>query len=109
MRQQELLNEARDLLAQFVTRVKGATAMGHTDINVISEAFLTELLREVFGLSALRNLNQDKKNFPGIDLADDVAGIEIKFLTQKRTGDVIVCVLPATLYSKVAVADDERS
>lgn len=75
MRQQELLNEARDLLAQFVTRVKGATAMGHTDINVISEAFLTELLREVFSLPSLRNLNQEKKNFPGLDLADDAAGV----------------------------------
>jgi hypothetical protein len=75
MRQQELLNEARDLLAQFVTRVKGSTAMGHTDINVISEAFLTELLREVFSLPALRNLNQEKRNFPGLDLADDTAGV----------------------------------
>lgn len=75
MRQQELLNEARDLLAQFVTRVKGSTAMGHTDINVISEAFLTELLREVFALATLRNLNQEKKNFPGLDLADDAAGV----------------------------------
>lgn len=75
MKQQELLNEARDLLAQFVTRVKGSTAMRHTDINVISEAFLTELLREVFALPALRNLNQEKKNFPGLDLADDTTGV----------------------------------
>jgi hypothetical protein len=75
MRQQELLNEARDLFAQFVTRVKGSTAMGHTDINVISEAFLTELLGVVFALPGLRNLNQEKKNFPGLDLADDAAGV----------------------------------
>jgi hypothetical protein len=75
MRQQQLLNEARDLLAQFVSRVKGSTAMGHTDINVISETFLTELFREVFALPALRNLNQDRRNFPGLDLADDTAGV----------------------------------
>jgi hypothetical protein len=75
MRQQDLLNEARDLLAQFVIRVKGATAMGHTDINVISEAFLSELFREVFSLPALRNLNRETKNFPGLDLADDTAGV----------------------------------
>lgn len=75
MRQQELLNEARDLLAQFVTRVKGSTAMGHTDINVISEGFLVELFKEVFQLAQLRNLNRERKNFPGLDLADDTAGI----------------------------------
>lgn len=75
MRQQELLNEARNLLSQFVIRVKGATAMGHTDINVISEGFLVELLREVFTLPTLRNLNHERRNSPGLDLADDAAGV----------------------------------
>lgn len=36
MPQQELLCEARDLLAQFVVRVRGAAAMGYTDINVMA-------------------------------------------------------------------------
>ena len=75
MRQQELLIEARDLLAQFVTRVRGAAAMGHTDINVISEAFLTDLLTETFDLPGLRNLNREQRNFPGLDLADDAEGV----------------------------------
>jgi hypothetical protein len=75
MKQQALLNEARDLLTLFVTRVKAAAALGHTDINVISENVLLELFRIVFSLPGLRNVNQERKNFPGLDLADDATGI----------------------------------
>jgi hypothetical protein len=75
MQQQKLINEARDLLSVFVTRVKGAAALGHTDINVISESVLRDLFRVVFSLPGLRNLNHERKNFPGLDLADDTTGV----------------------------------
>jgi hypothetical protein len=75
MQQQTLLNEVRDLLSLFVTRVKAAAALGHTDINVISESVLLDLFRIVFSLPGLRNVNHERKNFPGIDLADETTGI----------------------------------
>jgi len=92
MRQQQLLNEARDLLAQFVTLVKGSTAMGHMDINVIAEAFLVELFREVFALPGLRNLNKERKNFPGLDLADDAAGIAYQVTATAELAKVKECL-----------------
>lgn len=67
--------KARDLLSVFVTRVKGAATLGHTDINVISESVLRDLFRIVFSLPGLRNLNHERRNFPGLDLADDATGV----------------------------------
>jgi hypothetical protein len=75
MQQQNLLNQARNLLTAFVASVKGATALGHTDINVISENVLRDLFRIVYSLPELRNLNQERRNYPGIDLADDTKGV----------------------------------
>jgi hypothetical protein len=74
MRRQTLLSDARNLMTLFVARVRGSAALGHTDINKISEGFLVELFREVFGLPGLRDLNQEKGNFPGLDLAEDASG-----------------------------------
>jgi HEAT repeat protein len=74
------LNEIQErinrLLSFFVTEVKGATAMGRTDINHVSEVILVPLLSKVFGYSNLVNLNQTEHvNQPAIDLGDCVAGV----------------------------------
>jgi len=75
-----ILNEIQErinwLLSFFVTEVKGATAMGRTDINHVSEVVLVPLLSKVFGYSNLVNLNQTEHvNQPAIDLGDRVAGV----------------------------------
>ena len=67
--------EIRDLLSSFITKIKGSTALGLTDINKFSEVFILELFRELYNISSLRNLNIEKKNFPGLDLGDDVSGM----------------------------------
>lgn len=73
---QERINE---LMSQFVTQVKGANAMGRTDINRISETVLIPILAEVYGLRELKNLNTEEQyNFPAIDLGDRVAGLAIQ-------------------------------
>lgn len=60
--------------------------------------------------------NSDLKDLSRVDMWDkrveqavELYYREIKFLTQNRTVDVIVCVLPDSLYSKVAVEAEEAS
>jgi hypothetical protein len=61
----------RNLMALSVVQIKGATAQGDTFLNTLAESFLVPFLKEVYDLPNLKNLNQtEKKNFPGIDLAD---------------------------------------
>jgi hypothetical protein len=64
MRRHTLLSEAGDLLAHFISRVRGAAALGLTDINKISEGFIVDLFREVFGLPGLRDLNAETRTSP---------------------------------------------
>lgn len=69
-------NRINQLLTVFVTQVKGAASFGRTDINLVSENVLVPLLAEVYDIPTLRNLNfTEESNYPGIDLADDVARI----------------------------------
>lgn len=73
---QERINE---LMAQFVTQIKGASAMGKTDINHVSETILIPIFAEALGLKDLKNLNvEESYNFPAIDLGDKPTGIAIQ-------------------------------
>lgn len=70
-----LQTEINQLLDYFVLQVKGSTASGYQDINKASESFLRDLFEEVFDLPNLYDLNDEKPNFPGLDLGDDNASI----------------------------------
>ena len=79
MRQQELLNELRDLLGQFAYQVEAGSAMQLYDVNKIAEDLILGLMKQLCDFSNLRNLNvEEKKNFPGIDLADDQARVAVQ-------------------------------
>jgi len=79
MRQQSTENRINELLAQLVTEVRGATALGLTDINKLCEDCLVPVLNRALDLPRLRNLNQtEKRNFAAIDLADDAAETAIQ-------------------------------
>jgi hypothetical protein len=77
-------NEIIKLLSNFVAEVKGSAASGHQDINKTSEGFLRDLFREVFGLSNLKDLNEEKPNFPGLDLGDDAAGVAFQATSEHK-------------------------
>ncbi len=79
MRHQNLLNELRDSLGQFAHQIEVAGAMQLYDINKIAEDLILGLMRELCNLPNLKNLNAEKKkNFPGIDLADDQARVAVQ-------------------------------
>ena len=64
-------------------------AMDLYDINKICENILCDVFKEIYGFKSLRNLNsEEKKNFPGIDLADDEARVAIQ-VTSEKTLDKI--------------------
>jgi hypothetical protein len=70
------LSRITELLGIFAYQAKAYSAAGKTDFNKVSEDVLVPLFRLIFELPDLRNLNiETKVNFPGIDLADDIARV----------------------------------
>ena len=46
-------NRINELMSKFVTQIKGATAMGRTDINRVSETILIPLFVELYGYNSI--------------------------------------------------------
>ncbi|WP_315747605.1 MULTISPECIES: SMEK domain-containing protein [unclassified Bradyrhizobium] len=71
MRQLEVENQLRDVVSRIIVQVELATSQGRTDINLALEDAFIPILKSVYNLPHLINLNRKHKNFPGIDLGDD--------------------------------------
>lgn len=69
MKKEKQLQYVKEKLAYFYVYIKMNNYNSFTDINIIAEGFLMNLLNIVFSLK-LENLNKMKKNFPGVDLGD---------------------------------------
>jgi len=79
-----VINQFREELAKVSQQVEISVAMGHFDINKICEDVFCGIFKELYGFKYLRNLNDDEKNnFPGIDLADDNARVGIQVTSDK--------------------------
>src|SRR5882672_8102264 len=79
MKQQELVNQARDLLNEISGKVSISSKNGLLDINQICEGLVLHVLRIAWNVPTLRSLNaEEKKNFPGIDLADEKSRLAIQ-------------------------------
>ena len=70
MKQVELIQEISNLFLQFSTEVKDKGKLKLNDINIVAEDVLVPILSIVYA-SNLKNLNDEKSNYPGIDLASD--------------------------------------
>lgn len=89
MKHISLLNEFREELTSLSREIETSSSMGHFDINKVCEDLVCGLFRELFGLAQLRNLNnEEKQNFPGIDLADDQARIAIQVTSTPNLGKI---------------------
>lgn len=70
MKRIDCLNKINTYAARFVLEVQGFNATAQYHINIHAENFLIPVLNEIFNLK-LENLNTtQRRNFPGIDLAD---------------------------------------
>jgi len=78
--------------------------MGHFDINKICEDVFCGIFKELYDFKDLRNLNDDEKNnFPGIDLADDNARVGIQVTSDKsleKIKDSIRKIIKHNLHEK---------
>ena len=88
----------------FVTQVRGAGALGQTDINKVSETVLIPLFSEVYGYERLRNLNTtEQSNYPAIDLADDEARVAFQITSRadlEKVKDTLRKFIDHELYQK---------
>lgn len=66
-----IANELRDVVSRIITQVNLATKQGLLDVNLTLEDAMIPILREVYQLPKLINLNAKQKNYPGIDLGDE--------------------------------------
>ena len=77
LRRKELREAIRRDLTILTSYVGQSVALDMTDINRYAEDFYGGLLNRAFGWK-LRNLNQDKRNYPALDLADDKMRIGVQ-------------------------------
>ncbi|WP_171255302.1 SMEK domain-containing protein [Acinetobacter sp. SFA] len=64
-------NELRDVVSRIITQVELSTKQNRYDINLALEDAFIPILKSIFNLSNLVNLNRKQKNYPGIDLGDE--------------------------------------
>lgn len=84
MKHLDLINQFREGLNDVSKEVELSTAMSLYDINLICENLFCGIFKEIYEFSGLRNLNEDeKKNYPGIDLADDQNRVAIQVTSDK--------------------------
>ncbi|MGB7326596.1 MAG: SUMF1/EgtB/PvdO family nonheme iron enzyme [Rubripirellula sp.] len=82
-------NEIVELVARFVTELKGFNAIDRTDINRVAQNLFVPVFDEVYGYKNLRNLDiGSSTNFPGVDLGDDSARVAIQVTSTKTLGKV---------------------
>jgi len=78
MDHQKLLLEVKDEFIWLVKNVEASTAMGLFDVHRISEKVVLPLFQTIMGWPDLRNLNEEKEDYPAIDLGDEVKQIGIQ-------------------------------
>ena len=60
-----------ELMSLWVMKIKTSNYLDFYDINRVAEGLALKLLNEIYGLQ-LKNLNEEKSNYPGIDLGDEI-------------------------------------
>jgi hypothetical protein len=101
------IGEIIDDLASIAYQVDNRCKMGWTDLNRLLEDFFKEILNLTLNVNLI-NLNQERFNAPGLDLADTLASIGFQ-ITSQRTSAKINDTLKALTadqlqaYSKIRV------
>src|SRR5712671_5394406 len=72
MRQLEVENQLREVVSRIIVQVELATAQGRTDINLALEDAFIPILKSVYNLPHLTNLNRKQKNYRQSNWHDDL-------------------------------------
>lgn len=85
---QQILNQATGLLAWLSLKVQYDNAAGLLDINRLCEDILAPVFRLVYGYDGLRNLNVPGKDYPAIDLGDDVSRVAFQVTSDPSSAKI---------------------
>ena len=88
MKKQVQIQYVIEKLIYFCHYVKMNNRNSFTDINVLAEGFLMNLLNIVFGVD-LQNLNEQQINYPGVDLGDLSAKTAFQVTSKKDSKKII--------------------
>ncbi|WP_257458113.1 SMEK domain-containing protein [Archangium lipolyticum] len=81
------IGEIVDGLSDIAHQVDTRTKLGLTDLNLFVENFFKTALNLLLDIN-LENMNQERSNFPGLDLADVVKGWAFQITSQKTSAKV---------------------
>jgi hypothetical protein len=85
MNLQKSLERIIELFGIFHLQVRSYNKAGLFDINTLSEDVFNPVFRELYQSPFLRNLNSERKNFPGLDLGDDCSRLAFQITSD---GDI---------------------
>ena len=68
--------ELCDVVSRLISQVELAPKQRRPDINLVMEDAFIPILKELFHLQRLHNFNVKQKNFPCIDLGDEIFFLE---------------------------------
>lgn len=96
MKTEDQLHRIIALIGYMQRDLENSVACGLHDKYKLLENIICPILSRVYGYSGLRNLNQEKENFPAIDLADDGNSVGIQV-----TGDASLNKIRETLHKYI--------
>lgn len=88
MKKQVQIQYVIEKLSYFCHYIKTNNRNSFTDINVLAEGFLMNLLNIVLRLD-LQNLNEQQINYPGVDLGDLSAKTAFQVTSQRDSKKII--------------------
>lgn len=91
MRELNDIQRVVKFLATWVAEIRFFNAVDFYDINRVAENVAVRLLNLVFKLE-LKNLNEEKKNFPGVDLGDDSRKIAFQVTSENTPQKIKECL-----------------
>jgi len=87
MKKQDDMNRVRSLLARWVAEIQLSAARCRYDIHRDSQGEVAKLLNEIYGYQ-LENLDNEKKDYPGIDLGDSINHVAFQVTSRTDPGKI---------------------
>lgn len=85
------IKEINSILGSWINSIKLNNSINYTDANIQAEDVVCGLLNRVYGWN-LHNLNNSKKNYPGVDLGDVITKTAVQVTSErsaKKISDTI--------------------
>ncbi len=88
LKESEIIKEIVDILSREKMNIQTQCEMGLFDDNKYWENIVRYLINSVYGLE-LKNLNNEKENYPGIDLGDKKEKIGVQVSATKTSAKIV--------------------